>query len=105
MASPTLRELSGMNPDPSSISESALVLVDCQQTYREGVMQLVDIEPALREAAELLRRFRAAGRPVIHIMHDAGPGTCPPRSFSRPRLAPHAGPRRLRRRGAEDGAA
>ena len=75
MASPTLRELSGMNPDPSSISESALVLVDCQQTYREGVMQLVDIEPALREAAELLRRFRAAGRPVIHIMHDAGPGT------------------------------
>src|SRR5262245_51452403 len=75
MASPTLRELSGLNPDPCPISESALVLVDCQQTYREGVMQLVDFEPALREAAELLRRFRAAGRPVIHVIHDAGPGT------------------------------
>ena len=23
----------------------------------------------------MLKRFRAAGRPVIHIMHDAGPGT------------------------------
>jgi nicotinamidase-related amidase len=75
MTNPTLRELSEMNPDPSSISESALVLVDCQQTFREGVMQLVDYERALEEAAELLRRFRAAGRPVIHIMHDAGPGT------------------------------
>ena len=75
MASPTLRELTGMNPNPSSISESALVLIDCQQTYREGIMQLVGVEPALKEAASLLKRFRAAGRPVIHIMHDAGPGT------------------------------
>ena len=75
MASPTLRELTGMTPNPSPISDSALVLIDCQQTYREGIMQLVGVEPALQEAAELLRRFREAGRPVIHIMHDAGPGT------------------------------
>ena len=74
MAGPTLRELTGMDPNPSPISDSALVLIDCQQTYREGIMQLVGVEPALQEAAELLRRFREAGRPVIHIMHD-GPGT------------------------------
>src|SRR6476620_8537536 len=64
MASPTLRELTGMNPNPSPISESALVLIDSQQTYREGIMQLVGVEPALKEAASLLKRFR-----------DAGPGT------------------------------
>ena len=75
MAGPTLRELTGMSQSPSSIADSALVLIDCQQTYREGVMQLVGVEPALEEAAALLARFRAAGRPVIHIMHDAGPGT------------------------------
>lgn len=75
MASPTLRTLTGMDPNPSPISDSALVLIDCQQTYREGVMQLMDVEPALKEAAALLKRFRDAGRPVIHIMHDAGPGT------------------------------
>lgn len=75
MASPTLRELTGMTKDPSPISDSALVLIDCQQTYREGIMQLVGVEPALKEAADLLKRYRAAGRPVIHIMHDAGPGT------------------------------
>jgi nicotinamidase-related amidase len=75
MAGPTLRELTGMTPSPSSIADSALVLIDCQQTYREGVMQLTGVEPALAEAAALLTRFRAAKRPVVHIMHDAGPGT------------------------------
>ena len=75
MASPTLRTLTGMDPNPSPVSDSALVLIDCQQTYREGVMELEDVEPALQEAAALLKRFREAGRPVIHIMHDAGVGT------------------------------
>ncbi len=75
MANPTLRQITGMTPNPSAISDSALVLIDCQQTYREGVMQLSGVEPALQEAAGLLTRFRAAGRPVIHIRHDAGPGT------------------------------
>lgn len=75
MASPTLRALTGMSPDPAPIAKSALVLIDCQQTYREGIMQLAGVEPALEEAAALLERFRAAGKPVIHIMHDAGPGT------------------------------
>jgi nicotinamidase-related amidase len=50
-------------------------MIDCQQTYREGVMKLEDVEAALKEAAALLRRFRKAGRPVIHIMHDAGSGS------------------------------
>ena len=75
MAGPTLRELTGMTANPSSITDSALVLIDCQQTYREGVMQLTGVEPALAEAAALLARFRVAKRPVVHIMHDAGPGT------------------------------
>jgi nicotinamidase-related amidase len=75
MTNPTLRTLTGMNPEPAPISKSALVLIDCQQTYREGIMQLENVEPALQEAAALLKRFRAASRPVIHIMHDAGAGT------------------------------
>jgi len=75
MTNPTLRTLTGMDPDPAPISKSALVLIDCQQTYREGVMQLENVEPALQEAAALLKRFRQAGRPVIHVMHDAGAGT------------------------------
>ena len=74
-ASKTLRELTGMGFTPTTISKSALILIDCQNTYREGVMQLEGVEPALVECQALLNRFRDAGRPVIHIQHDAGAGT------------------------------
>lgn len=75
MAGPTLRHLLALPDSPAPISESVLVLIDCQQTYREGIMRLEGVEPALHEAAALLKRFREAGRPVIHIMHDAGSGS------------------------------
>jgi nicotinamidase-related amidase len=74
MVSPTLRALSGMPDTPAPLSKSALVLIDCQNTYREGVMQLEGVEPALAECAKLLERARKAGTPVIHIQHDDGPG-------------------------------
>lgn len=75
MVNPTLRALTGMDPNPAPISKSALVLIDCQQTYRQGVMQLENVEAALEEVAALLKRFRKAKRPVIHIVHDAGHGS------------------------------
>ena len=74
-ASTTLRELTGMGYTPTTVGNSALILIDCQNTYREGVMQLEGVEPALVECKSLLQRFRDAGRPVIHIQHNAGEGT------------------------------
>jgi nicotinamidase-related amidase len=50
-------------------------MIDCQNTYREGVMRLVGVEAALDEAQRLLSRARAAGIPIFHVMHDAGPGS------------------------------
>jgi nicotinamidase-related amidase len=73
--SPTLRTLTGMGHTPGSLDSSALILIDCQNTYREGVMQLEGVEPALQQCATLLQRYRDAGRPVIHIQHDAGAGS------------------------------
>ncbi len=74
-ARPTLRSLLALPDTPAPISKSALILIDCQNTYREGVMQLDGVEPALAECAALLKRARDAGTPVIHIQHDAGPGS------------------------------
>jgi nicotinamidase-related amidase len=73
--SKTLREVAGLGHTPTTIGKSALILIDCQNTYREGIMQLEGVEPALVECQTLLKRFRDAGRPVIHIQHDAGPGS------------------------------
>jgi nicotinamidase-related amidase len=57
------------------LSKSALILIDCQNTYREGIMQLEGVESALAECSRLLARARAAGTPVIHVQHDAGTGS------------------------------
>jgi nicotinamidase-related amidase len=50
-------------------------MIDCQNTYREGIMKLDGVEEALEEAKKLLERARALGIPVFHIRHDAGPGS------------------------------
>lgn len=71
----TLRQLSGRTVPPAKVSEAALILIDCQNTYRKGPLTLAGIEPALDEAKRLLERFRAVKRPVIHIAHDSGHGS------------------------------
>jgi len=71
----TLRKLLGLSAAPARLSESALIMVDCQNTYREGLMQLVGVEAALEQCATLLARARKLGSPIFHIQHDAGDGT------------------------------
>jgi nicotinamidase-related amidase len=94
-ASPTLRDLSGLPSAPAALSASALVMIDCQNTYLDGVMRLDGVEAALAVAAELLHRARDAGIPIIHIQHDAGAGS--PYDISAPigaiaaAVAPRAG--------------
>ena len=83
MAQVTLRDLIGLSDQPAAFRDTTLIMIDCQNTYRQGVMQLEGVEAALAEAARLLARARGAGIPILHIMHDAGegsPSTCMPRS-------------------------
>lgn len=72
---PTLRALSGLPAEPANLSDSTLILIDCQNTYTQGVMELDGVQNALDETALLLDRARTVGIPVIHIQHDAGPGS------------------------------
>ncbi|OIQ83287.1 streptothricin hydrolase [mine drainage metagenome] len=75
VASKTLREIVGLDMQPSPLSESALIMIDCQNTYRKGVMQLAGVEEALLEARKLLDMARELKVPVFHIRHDAGAGS------------------------------
>ena len=72
---PTLRSLAGLPLEPASLAESTLIMIDCQNTYTQGVMELDGVQAALDEAATLLERARVAGIPIIHIQHDDGPGS------------------------------
>ncbi len=71
----TLRDVSGLGNEPPSLTGSTLIMIDLQNTYREGVMKLEGVEPAIKEAASLLARAREAGIPIFHIQHDAGAGS------------------------------
>jgi nicotinamidase-related amidase len=75
MTRPTLRELASLPDRPAALADSTLVLIDCQNTYTQGVMELDGVAAALDEVAVLLDRARSAGIPVIHIQHSDGPGS------------------------------
>ena len=71
---PTLRDLAGLPAAPAGLGDSALVMIDCQNTYTRGVMELDGVAAALDQAAELLHRARSAGIPIVHVQHDDGEG-------------------------------
>ncbi len=75
MTRPTLRELASLPTHPASLTDSTLVLIDCQKTYTQGVMELDGVAAALDEAEVLLDRARSAGIPIIHVQHSDGPGS------------------------------
>lgn len=73
--STTLRTLTGMPKEPANLADSTLIMVDLQNTYTRGVLELENVQPAIDEAAALLDRARSAGIPIVHIQHDAGEGS------------------------------
>ena len=75
MSSTTLRDLNGFDPAPAQLADSTLILIDYQNTYTRGVMELEGWEPALAAAAALLAKAREAGAKIIHVMNDGGVGT------------------------------
>ncbi|MFI6950189.1 cysteine hydrolase family protein [Streptomyces sp. NPDC050422] len=71
----TLRRLNGLDDTPAKLADSTLVLIDYQNTYTTGVMELDGWQSALDAGARLLARAREAGAAVIHVINDGGEGT------------------------------
>ncbi|MFK0292447.1 cysteine hydrolase family protein [Streptomyces sp. NPDC090442] len=75
MATKTLRELNGLDQTPAKLAGATVILVDYQNTYTRGVLELAGWQAALERAADLLARARQAGAKVVHVIHDGGEGT------------------------------
>ena len=71
----SLRQLRGAPATSTPLRDSILILIDCQNTYTDGLLKLDGIDAALNNASALLQRARAVGATIIHIAHDAGPGS------------------------------
>ena len=75
-ASKTLRDIVGLGQQqPAPLTQSALIMIDLQNTYRRGVMQLTGVEEAVQEAKNLLAIARQNNVPIFHIRHDGGEGS------------------------------
>ncbi|MCV0336255.1 MAG: isochorismatase family protein [Microbacterium sp.] len=67
--------MSGIVDAPAALAASTVILVDFQNTYTRGEMELDGWDAALDAAADLLMRARSAGATVIHVQHDGGVGS------------------------------
>ncbi|MEU1406054.1 isochorismatase family protein [Streptomyces sp. NPDC005728] len=75
MPTTTLRDLNGFDQTPASLASATLILIDYQNTYTQGVMELDGWQEALDAGAALLARARETGAKVIHVINDGGEGT------------------------------
>ncbi|MFF3646500.1 cysteine hydrolase family protein [Streptomyces sp. NPDC002564] len=64
----TLRQLMKLDETPAKLSNATLVLVDYQNVYTGGTMELTGWREAVKNTKTLLERARKAHTPVIHIV-------------------------------------
>ncbi len=70
----TLLSLAGASFSHVDLGAAALVMIDCQNEYRDGALPLAGIDAAAAEAARAAAAVRAAGGKVIHVRHKGRAG-------------------------------
>jgi nicotinamidase-related amidase len=70
----TLRSAAGLPANPPALESTVLVIIDAQQEYTTGLVPLTGVDAAVGVIAALLATARAAGSPVVHVMHEGRPG-------------------------------
>lgn len=68
----TIRQMLGAEPGPGRLADSVLLIIDAQREYVDGKLRLAGIEESLAVGGVLLARARAAGTPVVHVLHRGG---------------------------------
>jgi nicotinamidase-related amidase len=68
----TLLQMVGVTQETARLSDSVLVVIDAQREYVDGKLPLSGMAQSLAAGAKLLARARAAGTPVVHVVHRGG---------------------------------
>ena len=74
MSPRTLLSLSGREPKLPSLADSALVLIDYQNEYLAGPLQLPEAAKAIAAAERVLMAARIKGARIIHVLHKGAAG-------------------------------
>ncbi|MWV17492.1 isochorismatase family protein [Pseudomonas sp. L-22-4S-12] len=70
----TLFQLTGRGYAPATLSKATLLIIDAQEEYRSGVLQLPDVDATCTQIGTLLHAARNLGTPVVHVRHLGIPG-------------------------------
>ncbi|CAI6060836.1 unnamed protein product [Clonostachys chloroleuca] len=70
----SFREHLGVPPSKPSTSDSVLVIIDAQNEYASGLLKTENVESTRAAIKALLDKYRAAGAPVVHVVHDTPAG-------------------------------
>ena len=75
MASSTsFRELIGVQPSSASPTDSVLIIIDAQNEYAEGKLQVTNVSESRKAIAALLEKYRAANGSIVHVVHATPEG-------------------------------
>lgn len=75
MASATsFRELIGVQPSTASPTDSVLIIIDAQNEYAEGKLQVTNVAESRKVIAALLEKYRAANGSIVHVVHATPEG-------------------------------
>ncbi|KAF4124284.1 Isochorismatase family [Geosmithia morbida] len=70
----TVRSMLGIEPSGASTSDSVLIIVDAQNEYAAGRLRVANVDRSRAANASLLKRYRDAKAPVVHVIHAAPDG-------------------------------
>jgi len=66
---PTILDLAGLSLPTARLADAVLLVIDAQREYVDGHLPLPGIAQSLAVGGRLLARARAAGTPVVHVLH------------------------------------
>ncbi|OBS27837.1 hypothetical protein FPOA_01780 [Fusarium poae] len=70
----SFRELIGVQPSSASPTDSVLIIIDAQNEYAEGKLQVANVAESRKAIAALLEKYRAANGSIVHVVHATPEG-------------------------------
>ena len=68
------RSILGIAPSTPTTGDSALIIIDAQNEYASGKLAVTNAPSSRAAIAALLRRYRDAQAPVVHVVHAVPDG-------------------------------
>lgn len=71
----SFRDIIGVPRSSASVHDSTLIIIDAQNEYASGNLQVSDVTTSRKVIADLLARYRGAGdgKNIVHVVHQTSP--------------------------------